>query len=521
MIGVSRGRCALLAALSAAVACRSERAPAGGVTIARGYALEPVLAGLDAPTVAIFDGNDLLVAESGRRGTAGPRILRVRGREDVETVAATGLRAPVTGLALVDGRLFVSHAGSVAEVQNGSLRAVLDGLPSEGDHPNTRLARGPDGKLYLGQGTRTDAGVVGPDNFADGWPLEHPGRHEVPCRDVVLNGQSFVSDNPLTPEEGDLAVTGAYRPFGQPAAPGDVVHGQPRCGGSIARFAPDGTAFEVMAWGLRHPLGLRFDRAGRLWATSQGPQARGSRAIFDAPDVLVRVQEDAWYGWPDFIDGEPASARRFQAPDRARPRLLWQHHPPLARHFASFPGGPGLGGLDFSPGEPFGFGGDAFVAASGRLGGGGASRASERPRGFRVLRVDMKTGESHDFIRTEDDGPPPPGQASLQQPVDAFFGPDRALYVVDMGWASVASPGRTAVPGTGAVWRISRRPPETGPVPMARAERALRALASSGWAPGTVAAATAAGAALLYWRRRRRRRRAAEAGRLRRSRHCR
>jgi glucose/arabinose dehydrogenase len=414
------------------MACDRAQGRRDNVTIAEGYVLEPVLAGLDAPTAAVFDGEDLLVAESGRTGASGPRVLRRRGREDTETIAEGGLRPPVAGLAVDGGTLFVSHAGAVAAFEHGTARSVLEGLPSEGDHGNTQLARGPDGRLYLGQGTRTNAGVVGPDNFVDGWLLEHPRLHEIPCEDVVLNGQSFASENPFD-RDGGRAVTGAYRPFGHRATPGETVPGRPRCGGSIARFAPDGTGLEVVAWGLRNPTGLRFDRAGRLWAVSQGPEDRGSRAISNAPDVLVRVQGGAWYGWPDYVDGEPVSGRRFQDPDRARPQLLWQHHPPLTRPFASVPGGSGIAGFDFSPGAPFGHGGDAFAAASGG-----------------ILRIDMKTGEAEDFARAAR------GSGALQQPVDALFGPDGALYVVDIGILRATARRPQAVPGTGTVWRIHR-----------------------------------------------------------------
>src|SRR4051812_3767921 len=43
-----------------------------------GYGIEVVVANLSVPTTAIFDGNDLLVAESGWVNTALPRILRIK-----------------------------------------------------------------------------------------------------------------------------------------------------------------------------------------------------------------------------------------------------------------------------------------------------------------------------------------------------------------------------------------------------------------------------------------------------------
>ena len=62
--------------------------------------------------------------------------------------------------------------GALRSTQEGSLRVLgreLRGLPSRGDHHNNQLTVGPDGKLYFGQGTATNSGVVGLDSFHMGW----------------------------------------------------------------------------------------------------------------------------------------------------------------------------------------------------------------------------------------------------------------------------------------------------------------------------------------------------------------
>ena len=56
-----------------------------------------------------------------------------------------------------------------------------------------------------------------------------------------------------------------------------------------------------MAWGLRNAYGLGFLPDGRLIATEQSADARGSRPIGNAPDALYVVEQGAWYGWPDFV----------------------------------------------------------------------------------------------------------------------------------------------------------------------------------------------------------------------------
>jgi hypothetical protein len=48
---------------------------------------------------------------------------------------------------------------------------------------------GPDGKLYWGQGSATNAGVVGADNFAYEWLPKFPGFCDVPAQDITQAGR--------------------------------------------------------------------------------------------------------------------------------------------------------------------------------------------------------------------------------------------------------------------------------------------------------------------------------------------
>jgi hypothetical protein len=42
----------------------------------------------------------------------------------------------------------------------------------------------------------------------------------------------------------------------------------------------------------------------------------------------------------------------------------------------------------------------------------------------------------------------------LERPIDVVFGPHGDMYVVDMG---IVTAGFDLVPGTGAIWRITRK----------------------------------------------------------------
>lgn len=428
---------------------------ADAISVEEGYAIEPILGNLSVPTTGIFDGNDLLVAESGWANTAPARVLRIKPDWTVQVVADKGLEGPVTGLVMLNGQLYISHKGKVSIAQNdGSVRDIVTGLPSNGDHQNNNLVLGQDGKIYIGQGTTTNSAVVGEDNYIFGWLQKNPSAHEVPCYDIKLVGQNFETGNPLTDDPNDKVSTGAYKPFGTPSTPGEVIKGDVRCGGSILRFNPDGSGLEVFAWGLRNPFGLELDAQGQLWATFHGADVRGSRNIFNDPDYMVKVEQDAWYGWPEFFDDKPASDPSLRDPSKEQPQFLWQEHPPRAPIFTKFTTHVGVNGFAFSPGGAFGYAGDAFVAQFG-IYLPVTTGVNVRPAGFDVVRGDMKTGEIHSFAQNKLPGPHYINRAGgFDRPSDVAFAPDGSLYIIDWGSSTVGPAGLKLVPLTGAVWRI-------------------------------------------------------------------
>jgi glucose/arabinose dehydrogenase len=249
-------------------------------------------------------------------------------------------------------------------------------------------------------------------------------------------------------------------PFGTASRPGQVVKGQARCTGAILRVRTSGGEPELVAWGMRNPFGLSFDRDGQLYVTDNGYDVRGSRGVFGAPDLLWRVSTGGWYGWPDFVGGRPVDDEFFQPPDRPRPQRMLQQAPgvppkPVARlavHSSS-------NGLDVSRSEAFGFVGQLFVAQFGDQ--APAVGKVWAPVGFKVIAVDPRSGEISDFAMNQgkDSGPASRlGRPGLERPVAVRFSPDgRALYVVDFGVLRMDESGKShAQPATGTLWKITR-----------------------------------------------------------------
>ena len=175
-------------------------------------------------------------------------------------------------------------------------------LPGYGDHQTDYLVVGPDGKLYWGQGSVTNTGVVGAD--------------------VVLAGRNYAFRNVLGNITEEVQ-TGAFVPFGTPTHAGQVITGDTKCTRAILRCDLDGSNIEGVAWGLRNPYGVAFDLRGQLFATEHGSDERGGRYIVGDFDDLYEIREGAWYGWPDFASGirldEPYWGQRGQGRKRCWP----------------------------------------------------------------------------------------------------------------------------------------------------------------------------------------------------------
>jgi hypothetical protein len=438
------------------------------IRVPEGYTIEALATGLTFPTgVTTDDAGRVYVTEAGYSygevwGQA--RLLRV-DEDGATTIIATGGHPPWNGVDYADHAFFIAEGGEVGggrivRVEPGPAGArqviLADNLPSFGDHhTNGPLVRG--GYVYFGQGTATNSGVVGLDNLQMGWLEGRPDFHDIPAKDITLAGVNLPAGNLRDPLSHEPVLTGAFCAFGDTTTPGEVIKGRLPCTGAIMRVPVSGGPIELVAWGLRNPAGLAFTGDGRLYATDTGAEARGSRPIAGGADVVWGIAYGAWYGWPDYQGGEPVTTTPAKAA-----RLLAHHPATPPRPMAKLGSHAGIHGMDIARGSTFGFAGEAFVAEVGDMAPAVGRVLS--PAGFRVVRVDVRTGSVRDFaVNTGGsvDGQSAPasrlGTAGLERPIAVRFSRDgRTLYIVDFGVINVTKDGVEPTPGTGVLWRVTR-----------------------------------------------------------------
>jgi hypothetical protein len=190
-------------------------------------------------------------------GTYSGRILILLdndddGRVDQIKTFATGLVQPLGLEFRANGDLFLTQnplggAGRIIRLRdlNGDdiadeTTVIIDGLPSEGDHQTDRLKFGPDGMLYVGQGSSTDAGTPA------------PGR------------------------------------------PGERLYNA-----SVLRIDVDNPSIAVVATGLRNPFGMAFHPpSGQLFTTDGGSGELGQLPDNSPLEEINWIVQGSHYGFP-------------------------------------------------------------------------------------------------------------------------------------------------------------------------------------------------------------------------------
>ena len=407
---------------------------------------------LSFPTSICFDpAGNAYVGESGLPwdgATRGGKVFRILPG-GAKQLLAEGLGHPLNGLCWHDGGIIVSEGGFPGRISklnvNGERTTILDNLPGMGNYHTNMVVPGPDGKLYFSQGALTNLGVIGMDAYQLGWLGKLPHNCDVPGYSIVLKGQTFETPDPLSTDKEARAYTGAFSDFGKSYKPGTKLAAALPCTAAIMRCNADGSDLELVAWGIRNAYGLCFLPDGRLIASDQGSDDRGSRAIGHVPELLFEIKQGAWYGWPDFIGGVPVTDPRF-VPSRgpALEFILSNHNelPAPEQPLLTLPINSAATKFDVLPLSHPDYPGQIIIALF------GDEKPMTAPEGF-------KSGRNISRINPADWSHHPLPDLELNRPIDVKYNPaDDSFWIVDFGEFEMTRTGVDAKKESGKVWKV-------------------------------------------------------------------
>ncbi|HET8854561.1 MAG TPA: hypothetical protein VFM60_01445 [Salinimicrobium sp.] len=341
-----------------------ERNPkASDVLLPEGYKIEVITTGLSFPTSVAFDleGTPYVIEEGYSYGEVflEPKLIRIEPDGSHSVIYQGGRNGPWNGVTFDNGFFYIAEGGQleggkILKVSKDGLAEVLvEGLPSFGDHhTNGPVVR--DGYVYFGQGTATNSGVVGNDNAAFGWLYRKENFHDIPCKDIVVNALNHKTENVLTENPDDIAVTGPFSAYNQTVEQDQIIQGRIPCNGAVMRVPVTGGEIELVAWGFRNPYGMAVAPDGEIYITQNSYDVRGSRPVWGTADLLWKLEEGAWYGWPDFNGRIPVTS--LEVPDEQDPKQIMAEHPKAPPEpVAKFAVHSSSNGISFSHSEDFGF----------------------------------------------------------------------------------------------------------------------------------------------------------------------
>jgi glucose/arabinose dehydrogenase len=301
------------------------RVDAADVVVPDGYQVEVLVVGLSFPTgMGFAEDGTLFILEGGSVWPTRPylpaRVLRLHPDGTLDSFTEEEIGGP-RGVAVRDGHVYVSSKGGyharVTRYDQETGRdgtVIVDGLPDGGWHEPGGPLFGPDGLMYFAQGSVSQNGIVQPHAFIVDL-ARHPRACDVPGQDVTLTGNNIDTVDPRPPYPY-MVTTGAFKPFGVDAEPGEVVKGRLKCSSGIWRAQPDGSEMELIAWGVRNPYGMVFGEDGHLYVSDNDMEETGERAVKGDPDRIWRL--DAAKRPHGQIDTPAGTGSRTSAPTDCR-----------------------------------------------------------------------------------------------------------------------------------------------------------------------------------------------------------
>lgn len=191
-----------------------------------------------------------------------------------------------------DKNLYIATDNRILEysLDTKEYRTIINNIPNNGVNREVKLLLN-DEKLLVCIGSNTNSGIVSSDGLA----------HDNPAISFTLSGVNY----------GDKK-TSIYKPYGVPCIEGERVDDNGNIGNAtIMEYDLKHNEISIYSHGIRNVEGIDINSKNEIYAIVGGMEDDGLRPVKDDCDYIYKINESAWYGWPDFSGGDPINSPRF------------------------------------------------------------------------------------------------------------------------------------------------------------------------------------------------------------------
>lgn len=210
-----------------------------------------------------------------------------------------GSKKNITALAYYNNFIYYTAENSLFRnsIKEKKQTEIMNDLPNYGDYNESKLMI-KDDNLYISIGAATNSGIVGSDNS---FTKENPLFHDFSPFTIAINS-----------ENTGKFKTGAFMPLNTKNIINQNIPAQFPGNSSIISYNIKTGQRKTFAWGLRNITGMDFNSKGKIYASVGGMENRGVRPIIGDSDYIFEIENNKWYGFPDYSGGDPITSPKFK-----------------------------------------------------------------------------------------------------------------------------------------------------------------------------------------------------------------
>ncbi|MGL4761330.1 MAG: hypothetical protein ACRCWG_07695 [Sarcina sp.] len=262
------------------------------------YKTELIASGLENAEDFIFDKfNNIYVSKDSK-------VIKIN-KDNSKELVFEEKKIKIKDIAYLNDEIFYLYDDKLNSYNLSSKRhkLILDSIPSYGDYSDNKLLV-KDEMVYLTVGASTNSGVVGKDNE---W--RESKKYDLSPEEITINKNNFNG-------------TSAYAPYKVNLEEEYTVKGSDIGNASVIKINPVTKEKSLVASGVRNVEGIDFDSKGQIYMAVGGMEDRGDRPLYGDADYLYSLENEGWYGWPDYSGGDAVDSVRFRKEGKVKQKKI-------------------------------------------------------------------------------------------------------------------------------------------------------------------------------------------------------